>query len=296
MDSLPSPRAGMDQGTIACMDIINIENLGLKYRLYHERPMTLKERLFKIFHGMEFQKEIPTTENRSGNPPRQGIKVIAKRFSCRTASSCEDFWALNNINLVIKKGETVGLIGRNGSGKTTLLKVISKILYPTSGAVTVRGKVSPMLSIGVGFHPELTGRENIFLSGSILGMPKKEMQEKLDEIIDFSELQRFIDTPVRLYSTGMYMRLGFSIATAVDPDILLIDEVLTVGDESFKIKCYEKINQFKKQEKTIIFVSHDLNTVSRVSTRLALLTCGKIEAVGKPREIINLYHKQMEAL
>ena len=255
----------MDQGTIACMDIINIENLGLKYRLYHERPMTLKERLFKIFHRA-------------------------------SSLNYEDFWALNNINLVIKKGETVGLIGRNGSGKTTLLKVISKILYPTSGAVTVRGKVSPMLSIGVGFHPELTVRENIFLSGSILGMPKKEMQEKLDEIIDFSELQRFIDTPVRLYSTGMYMRLGFSIATAVDPDILLIDEVLTVGDESFKIKCYEKINQFKKQEKTIIFVSHDLNTVSRVSTRLALLTCGKIEAVGKPREIINLYHKQMEAL
>lgn len=247
------------------MDIINIENLGLKYRLYHERPLTLKESLFNIFHR-------------------------------RLSPYYEDLWALKGINFVVRKGETIGLIGKNGSGKTTLLKIISRILVPTCGAVVVRGKVSPMLSIGVGFHPELTGRENIYLNGSILGMPGKEMHGKLDEIISFSELERFIDVPVRHYSTGMYMRLGFSIATAVDPDILLIDEVLTVGDESFQAKCYRKIDEFKKREKTIIFVSHDLDTISRVSTRLALLTRGGIEAIGEPHAIINLYRKELEMI
>jgi len=241
------------------MDIITIENLGLKYRLYHERPLTLKESLFNIFH--------------------------------RTSSSYEDLWALKEINLVVRKGETIGLIGKNGSGKTTLLKLISRILDPTCGAVTVRGKVSPMLSIGVGFHPELTGRENIYLSGSILGLSRKEMQGKLDEIIRFSELERFIDISVRHYSTGMYMRLGFSIATSVDPDILLIDEVLAVGDEGFQAKCYQKIDEFKKREKTIIFVSHDLDIASKEASRLILLTQGRMEAIGAPQEIVDRYRK-----
>jgi nicotinate-nucleotide pyrophosphorylase (carboxylating) len=224
------------------MDIIGLENLGLKYRLCHERPLTLKENLFNIFH--------------------------------RRQSRYESLWALKGIELTVKKGEILGLIGKNGSGKTTFLKLIAGILAPTRGRLIVRGKVSPMLSIGVGFHPELTGRENIYLSGSILGLSRKDMREKLDEIVGFSELERFIDTPVRHYSTGMYMRLGFSIATSVDPDILLIDEVLAVGDEGFQKKCYEKIDEFKRRGKTIIFVSHDLDIVSRVSTRLALLSHG----------------------
>lgn len=249
------------------MPIINLENIGLKYRLYHERPLTLKESLFNIFHR----------------------RCISNKYM----HSYEDLWALDGINLRVTKGETLGLIGKNGSGKTTLLKVIARILSPTCGRIDVIGKVSPMLSIGVGFHPELTGRENIYLSGSILGLSKKEMDRRLGEIISFSELEKFIDTPVRHYSTGMYMRLGFSIATSVDPDILLIDEVLAVGDEGFQKRCYQKIDGFKKRGHTIIFVSHDLDLVTKLSNRLVLLSQGRIEAMGNPQEIINLYHKQL---
>ena len=245
------------------MDIITLENSGLKYRLYHERPLTLKENLFNLFH--------------------------------RRPSPYEDLWALREINLMVEKGETVGLIGKNGSGKTTLLKLIAKILTPTEGQITVKGRVSPMLSIGVGFHPELTGRENIYLSGSVLGLSRKEMEARLEKIISFSELERFIDIPVRHYSTGMYMRLGFSIATEVDPDILLIDEVLAVGDEGFQARCYQRIDEFKKRGKTIILVSHDLDLVSKVTTRLALLSRGQMVAMGSPGEIIKLYHQELNA-
>jgi ABC-type polysaccharide/polyol phosphate transport system ATPase subunit len=243
------------------VDIVVIKELGIKYRLHHERPLTLKENLFNAFRG-------------------------------RT-SFYEDLWALKEVNLVIKKGDALGLIGRNGSGKTTLLKVIAGILTPTTGNIIVRGKVSPMLSIGIGFHPELTGRENIYLCGSILGLSKRDMDERLDGIIAFSELERFIDSSVRLYSQGMYMRLGFSIAISINSDILLIDEVLAVGDEGFQKKCYEKIDEFKNRGKTIIFVSHDLDLVSRISTHIALLNQGRIEAMGNPQEIINMYHNYM---
>lgn len=244
------------------MDIIILESLGLKYRLYHERPLTLKENLFNLFH--------------------------------RRPSAYEDLWALREINLKVEKGETLGFIGKNGSGKTSLLKLIAEILNPSEGRIMVKGRVSPMLSIGVGFHPELTGRENIYLSGSVLGLSRKEMDDRLGKIISFSELERFIDIPVRHYSTGMYMRLGFSIATEVDPDILLIDEVLAVGDEGFQARCYQRIAEFKKRGKTIILVSHDLDLVSKVTNRLALLSAGQIKAIGNPEEIINRYHQELQ--
>lgn len=248
------------------MDVIEANGVSLKYRVCREKPSTIKESLFNIF----------TPWRPIGRHPDRDL-----------------IWALKGVDLSVKKGEIVGLIGRNGCGKTTFLKIIAGILTPDSGTVLVRGRVSPMLSIGIGFQPELTGRENIFLSGSIFGLSKKQMQEKLDEIITFSELENFIDIPVRHYSTGMYMRLGFSVAVSVDPDILLIDEVMAVGDEGFQAKCYQKMEDFERREKTIIFVSHDLDIISKISHRLALLRDGKIEAIGNPSEIINLYRKEL---
>lgn len=248
------------------MDVIEANGVSLKYRVCREKPSTIKESLFNIF----------TPWRPIGRHPDRGL-----------------IWALKGVDLSVKKGEIVGLIGRNGCGKTTFLKIIAGILTPDSGTVLVRGRVSPMLSIGIGFQPELTGRENIFLSGSIFGLSKKQMQEKLDEIIAFSELENFIDIPVRHYSTGMYMRLGFSVAVSVDPDILLIDEVMAVGDEGFQAKCYQKMEDFERREKTIIFVSHDLDIISKISHRLTLLKDGKIEAIGNPSEIINLYRKEL---
>lgn len=248
------------------MDVIEANGVSLKYRVCREKPSTIKESLFNIF----------TPWRPIGRHPDRDL-----------------IWALKGVDLSVKKGEIVGLIGRNGCGKTTFLKIIAGILTPDSGTVLVRGRVSPMLSIGIGFQPELTGRENIFLSGSIFGLSKKQMQEKLDEIIAFSELENFIDIPVRHYSTGMYMRLGFSVAVSVDPDILLIDEVMAVGDEGFQAKCYQKMEDFERREKTIIFVSHDLDIISKISHRLTLLKDGKIEAIGNPSEIINLYRKEL---
>lgn len=203
------------------MAAVEVVNLWKKFRIYHERAISLKERV--IFWGRQ---------------------------------RAEDFWALKNINLTVPRGTTVGLIGRNGSGKSTLLKIINRILYPTEGEVRVRGRVSTLLELGAGFHPDFTGRENIFLNASILGLTRREIKERLDDIIAFAELGDFIDNPVRNYSSGMYMRLGFAVAVHVDPEILLIDEVLAVGDLAFQEKCLTRIRELQGQGKTIIFVTH----------------------------------------
>ncbi len=201
----------------------------------------------------------------------------------------EKFQALKGLSFKVKKGETISLIGENGSGKSTLLKLLAGISKPTSGEIITDGRISALIELGAGFHPEISGRENIFINGIILGLTKKKIEEKLDEIIRFAELEEFIDNPVKSYSSGMYMRLGFSIAINVDPDILLIDEVLAVGDASFVPKCLDKINEFKRKGKTIIFVSHDLSTVERISDRVIWIKEGLIKKQGYPKEVVDAY-------
>lgn len=197
--------------------------------------------------------------------------------------------ALDEVNFKIKKGTTFGIIGENGSGKSTLLKVVAGIAKPTSGRVAVRGKVSALIELGAGFHPEISGRENVYINGIMLGLSKREINEKFDEIVRFAELEEFIEAPVKTYSSGMYMRLGFSIAINVNPDILLIDEVLAVGDASFVPKCLDRIDDFRRRKKTILFVSHDLRTVEKICDQVVWLKEGKIRAMGHPKRVIDLY-------
>jgi ABC-type polysaccharide/polyol phosphate transport system ATPase subunit len=197
--------------------------------------------------------------------------------------------ALKGIDLTIKSGEMLAVIGRNGSGKSTMLGIIGRIYKPTSGKVIVQGRVSALLELGAGFHSELTGLENIYLNGAILGIRTRDMKSKVDEIVQFSELERFIDAPLKTYSKGMVMRLGFAIAVQVDPDVLLVDEVLAVGDEAFQHKCYDKIEEFRKAGKTIVFVSHDLEAVKRVASRVVWLDQGVIRADGPAETVVAEY-------
>lgn len=201
----------------------------------------------------------------------------------------EIIWALDGVNLTVNYSETLAIIGRNGSGKSTLLGLMGNIYRPTEGKVKVNGRAAALLELGAGFHPDLTGLENIYLNGAILGIRTKQMRGKIDEIVQFAELERFIDAPLRTYSKGMVMRLGFAIAVQADPDILLIDEVLAVGDEAFQEKCYKKIEEFQHSGKTIVFVSHDLDAVRRVSSRAVWLDKGKIKADGSVSEVVNSY-------
>lgn len=200
------------------------------------------------------------------------------------------FWALKNISFEVKEGEVLGIIGKNGAGKSTLLKILSQITEPTSGKIEIHGRVASLLEVGTGFHPELTGRENIYMNGTILGMTRKEIDSKLDEIIDFSGVEKFIDTPVKFYSSGMKVRLGFSVAAHLDPEILIIDEVLAVGDYEFQKKCLGKMEDVSKNNgRTILFVSHQLDAVRNLCSKSILLKNGEIEALGNTSKIINKY-------
>jgi ABC-type polysaccharide/polyol phosphate transport system ATPase subunit len=201
----------------------------------------------------------------------------------------EDFWALKDISFDVQRAEALGIIGHNGAGKSTILKLLSRITTPTNGEIMINGRLSALIEVGSGFHPELTGRENIYLNGSILGMTRREITKKLESIVEFAELRQFIDTPVKRYSSGMYVRLGFSIAAHLDPDILLLDEVLAVGDESFQRKCIQRITELKKNGTTIVFISHDLRAVQQLCDRVILLKKGHIEADGDPAETIAYY-------
>jgi len=196
---------------------------------------------------------------------------------------------LRDINLEVEQGEIIGLIGRNGAGKSTLLKIMSRITAPTSGFVKMKGRFASLLEVGTGFHPELTGRENIYLNGSILGMSQAEIDRKFDEIVAFSEVENYIDTPVKRYSSGMRVRLGFAVAAHLDPDILLVDEVLAVGDAAFRKKSLGKMNEVSKQGRTVLFVSHDMPSIQRLVSRCILLECGRIAKIGDPREVIEAY-------
>ncbi len=198
--------------------------------------------------------------------------------------------ALDNISFTIKRGETLGIIGANGAGKSTILKLISKVTVPDSGSVTAKGRIGALIELGAGLHPELTGRENIFLYGAILGMKKQEVEAKFDDIVAFAEIQEFLDMPIKRYSSGMYARLGFAVAVQMEPDILLIDEVLAVGDESFQKKCFARMEQAKNKGITIVFVSHNLDWIKLICDRVILLKHGKIIADGAPRRAISSYH------
>jgi ABC-type polysaccharide/polyol phosphate transport system ATPase subunit len=207
----------------------------------------------------------------------------------RGAREKEDFWALRDVCLTVEPGETLGIIGENGSGKSTTLKLISRILEPTEGWIEVNGRVSALLELGAGFHPDLTGRENIYLNASILGFRRREIHEKIEEIIGFAELERFIDTPVKHYSSGMYMRLGFAIAINVDPDILLTDEVLAVGDEAFQRKCLDRIGEMQERGKTILFVSHNMDAIRNLCTQVMWLNQGRVRQIGDVEQVVDAY-------
>jgi ABC-2 type transport system ATP-binding protein len=237
------------------------------------------------------------------------IENVSKRFVIRKEKSLkermvnsgrsnlhkEDFWALRNVDLDISTGSTVGLIGPNGSGKSTLLKMIAGILQPTSGSVHLRGRLAALLELGAGFHPDLTGRENVYLNASILGLTKKQTDGHFDAMVDFSGIEPFIDTQVKFYSSGMYVRLAFAVAVHVDPDILLVDEVLAVGDEQFQRKCLERIRGFQHEGRTIVLVTHGLDQVAEFCDRAVVLEHGKVTADGNPRDALKVLRADFEA-
>jgi lipopolysaccharide transport system ATP-binding protein len=218
---------------------------------------------------------------------------LTRRFT-RTGTPVEHVEALQGVTLTVPRGATVGIVGRNGSGKSTLIRLIAGIYWPDTGRVITEGRVSALIELGAGFHPEFTGRENVFISGIILGLSKKQIRERFDEIVRFAGLEDFIDSPVRTYSSGMYMRLGFSVAVHVDPDVLLVDEVLAVGDESFVRKGLEKMNEFKRQGKTIVVAGHDLALVERWCDAAILLDKGRVTADGSPSDVVAAYRASME--
>lgn len=236
------------------MPAIKVESVSKSFKIYQERHDTLKEAV--LFRGR---------------------------------TRYETLWVLKDVSFEVPTGQTVGFIGENGSGKSTLLKMFAGIYKPEAGEITVSGKISALLELGAGFHPDLTGRENIYLNGAILRVPRRRIDEIFDSIVDFSGLREFINTPVKNYSSGMYTRLGFAVAISVEPDVLLVDEVLAVGDQAFQNKCYERIYRFKKEGKTIAFVSHDLNAIEKICDRVIFIDKGKIVADGDPAKVVGQY-------
>ena len=255
--------------------VIHAENLGKKFQIGHH---TARQENFR-----EAMMRGPRNLLRGAVDMLQGRSVIA-------GDTIEEFWALRDVNFEIRSGEAVGIIGRNGAGKTTLLKILSRITEPTEGRVKIKGRVASLLEVGTGFHPELSGRENIFLNGAILGMTRVEVRRRFDEIVDFSGVEKFIDTPVKRYSTGMYMRLAFAVAANLEPDILIVDEVLAVGDAEFQKKCIGKIGDVAaKQGRTVLFVSHNMATVSKLCGSAIVLEKGRMVFAGPKDAAINFY-------
>lgn len=243
--------------------IIKVEDLGKKYIISHRNQKGYKT----------FREQIV---NSISNVFSQTKKILTGQVIA-AGNSVEEFWALKDINFEINKGDRIGIIGRNGAGKSTLLKILSRITEPTTGRISIKGRVASLLEVGTGFHPELTGRENIFLNGAILGMSQKEIKKKFDEIVDFSGVEKFIDTPVKRYSSGMYVRLAFSVAAHLEPEILVVDEVLAVGDADFQKKCLGKMDSVSKQEgRTVLFVSHNMAAIQNLCNLSMVLSNGKI--------------------
>ncbi|MGH2671748.1 MAG: ABC transporter ATP-binding protein, partial [Actinomycetota bacterium] len=232
------------------MNAIEIDDISKRFRLYRQKPSSFKQRLL-------------TSHSRA-----------------------EDLWALRDVSLEVREGSTFGLIGHNGSGKTTLLKCIAGILRPTSGNITQRGRLAAMLELGAGFHPELTGRENVYLNASFLGLSRRQVDAAYDDIVAFAELEDFMENQTKFYSSGMLVRLGFAVAVHVEPDVLLIDEVLAVGDEAFQAKCIERVRRFQREGRTIVLVTHALDTVREICDRAAMLHHGRVHALGAPDDVV----------
>jgi lipopolysaccharide transport system ATP-binding protein len=239
---------------------ISVKNLSKKYRLYDSPQHRLKE----------------------------ALHPFRKKYH-------RDFWALKDVSFEIRKGETVGIVGRNGSGKSTLLQIICGILQPSEGEALVRGRISALLELGAGFNPEFTGRENVYMSGAVLGFAREEMDHRFADIAAFADIGDFVDQPVKTYSSGMYVRLAFSVSINVDPEILIVDEALSVGDEAFQRKCFSRINDFKKRGKTILFVSHAASTIVELCDRAVLIDQGELLLSGLPKTVVSRYHKMIYA-
>src|SRR6266849_9319427 len=222
-------------------------------------------------------------------------RVIKSPLAAMRRPTQEPFWALRNVDLEVRQGQVLGLIGRNGAGKTTLLKILSRITRPTTGWAEIHGRVGSLLEVGTGFHPELTGRENTFLSGAILGMSKAEIERKFDEIVAFAELDKFIDTPVKHYSSGMFVRLAFAVAAHLEPEILLVDEVLAVGDINFQKKCLGKMGDVARAGRTVVLVSHQLNQIRRLCHRVLWVDGGEVQRVGDSQDVVSAYEAEMSA-
>ena len=256
--------------------VIQVENLAKSYLIGHEmrngRLETFREAVGRQARGMA----------RAAVDLARGRQIIP-------GNKVEEFWALRDVSFDVKRGEVLGIIGRNGAGKSTLLKILSRITEPTRGRATIRGRVASLLEVGTGFHQDLTGRENIFLNGAILGMTRAEIKSKFDQIVDFAEIEKFLDTPVKRYSSGMFVRLAFAVAAHLEPEILIIDEVLAVGDVVFQKKCLGKMQSAANSGRTVLFVSHNMQTVAGLTERAILLQSGRVAAIGRTSEIIEQY-------
>jgi lipopolysaccharide transport system ATP-binding protein len=239
---------------------IVVDGVSKKFRLFHERNQTLKSAVMR------------------------GRRIVA-----------DEFWAVRDVSFEVPRGQTLGLIGRNGSGKSTLLKTVARIYQPDEGRVVLNGRVSSMLEVGSGFHPELSGRENVFLNGSILGLTRKQVAARFDEIVDFSGVEAYIDQPVKNYSSGMYVRLGFAVAVHTEPDILIVDEILSVGDGAFRKKSREKFLEFTGQGRTVILVSHSLSQIRSMCQQTAWLHDGRLRALGQTDEVVDAYESWIDA-
>lgn len=266
------------------MSIIEIHNLSKKYIIGHDkaasgmyRYSSLRDSITHTCRGISQRLRHPLSPNLE-------------------TTALEEFWALKDINLEIEQGDKVGIIGANGAGKSTLLKILSRITEPTTGKFTIKGRIASLLEVGTGFHPELSGRENIYLNGAILGMTSREIKKKFDEIVNFSGIEKFLDTPVKRFSSGMYVRLAFAVAAHLDPEILLIDEVLAVGDAEFQKKCLGKMDDVSKQGRTILFVSHNMEAIRSLCSRTILLNQGVLESDGDSNEVIDKYFLKIEKI
>src|SRR5882762_5939000 len=246
-----------------------------------------------VIHGEGLGKEYRRGLQVEGGLRHSLEAILRSPLSVFRRPKDEMFWALKDVSLEVKEGEVLGLIGRNGAGKTTLLKVLSRITRPTTGWAEIHGRVGSLLEVGTGFHPELTGRENTFLSGAILGMGKAEIERKFDEIVAFAELEKFIDTPVKHYSSGMYVRLAFAVAAHLEPEMLLVDEVLAVGDVTFQKKCMGKMGDVARAGRTVVLVSHNMNAILTLCTRAVMLDGGSVRQNGPAHEVVSAYESAM---
>jgi lipopolysaccharide transport system ATP-binding protein len=255
--------------------VISVENLSKKYIIGHQK-----------------QERYTTLRDAIANEAKRFADKLSHPFAAKQNDSThEEFWALKDVSFDIQQGDRVGIIGRNGAGKSTLLKILSRITEPTSGKISIKGRVASLLEVGTGFHPELSGRENIFLNGAILGMSKADIKSKFDEIVAFAEVERFLDTPVKRYSSGMYVRLAFAVAAHLEPEILIVDEVLAVGDAQFQKKCISKMEQVGKEGRTVLFVSHNMTVIQNLCTKAIWLDKGLLHSKGEVTDQITSYLK-----